>query len=427
MSTSISYSPPPLISLRGITKSFPGVLANDAIDLDVYPGEIHALLGENGAGKSTLMKILYGFYRADAGQILFEGKPVAIRSPQDAIRLHIGMVFQDFSLIPAFSVAENIALFLSDLKAIPDMQEINRLIRNLSSRYGMDITPEALVAHLSIGEQQKVEILKLLISKARILILDEPTRVLAPHEVDALFRVLDNLRKEGYTILLITHKMKEVFACADRITILRGGRVMGTLLRSEADEKKLISLMFGKELADVVPVRERKQHNEPPLLDLHGVETRSNGMGVSLKDIHLKIYPGEIVGVAGVSGNGQRELCDLILGMIPCAKGRKYLFGKDVTHLAVPQIRRSGVGFIPENPLTMAVVPFMTVLENIVMTQTYRYIRWGGLGIDWLRLRSDVEAAMAKMGFLFSLFVPVHPETCYRNRINFSHLYGTTG
>jgi simple sugar transport system ATP-binding protein len=221
--------------------------------------------------------------------------------------------------------------------------------------------------------------------------------------------------------------MKEVFACADRITILRGGRVMGTLLRSEADEKKLISLMFGKELADVVPVRERKQHNEPPLLDLHGVETRSNGMGVSLKDIHLKIYPGEIVGVAGVSGNGQRELCDLILGMIPCAKGRKYLFGKDVTHLAVPQIRRSGVGFIPENPLTMAVVPFMTVLENIVMTQTYRYIRWGGLGIDWLRLRSDVEAAMAKMGFLFSLFVPVHPETCYRNRINFSHLYGTTG
>lgn len=177
------------------------------------------------------------------------------------------------------------------------------------------------MAHLSIGEQQKVEILKLLISKARILILDEPTRVLAPHEVDALFRVLDNLRKEGYTILLITHKMKEVFACADRITILRGGRVMGTLLRSEADEKKLISLMFGKELADVVPVRERKQHNEPPLLDLHGVETRSNGMGVSLKDIHLKIYPGEIVGVAGVSGNGQRELCDLILGMIHVQKG----------------------------------------------------------------------------------------------------------
>ena len=207
-------APEPLVALRGITKSFPGVVANDQVDLDIYGGEVHALLGENGAGKSTLMKILYGFHRADAGRILYEGKPVAIHSPHEARNLRIGMVFQDLNLIPAFTVAENIALFLPDLKAVLDPKGIDRRITEISERYSLRVDPHALVSQMSIGEQQEVEILKLLLSDARLLILDEPTRVLAPHEVKALFGVLDRLRRDGYAIVLITHKMKEVLECA---------------------------------------------------------------------------------------------------------------------------------------------------------------------------------------------------------------------
>jgi simple sugar transport system ATP-binding protein len=196
--------------LRGVTKRFPLVLANDHIDLDIYQGEIHALLGENGAGKSTLMKILYGFYRADSGVVTLNSQPVQIHSPADARKLGIGMLFQDFSLIPAMSVAENIALFLDDLKMVIDMRQVDHHIQELAVRYNLQVRSQIKVAELSIGEQQKVEILKLLLSGAKILILDEPTRVLAPHEVAALYKVLDNLQADGYAIILITHKMKEV-------------------------------------------------------------------------------------------------------------------------------------------------------------------------------------------------------------------------
>ncbi len=397
----------PLIGMRGITKAFPGVVANDGIDLDVYPAEIHALLGENGAGKSTLMKILYGFYRADAGQILVNGKPVSIRSPQDARKANIGMVFQDFTLIPALSVAENIALFLPDLPAVLNFGEIQRRIRAFSEQYDLRIDPQAMVAELCIGERQKVEILKLLLSGARVLILDEPTRVLAPHEVQALFHVLDNLRRDGYAIILITHKVKEVLECADRITVLRGGRVAGSLRRSEASEVGLITLMFGQELTSP-RVERRKVRDEgvAPLLELRGVETRPSGTETRLKGIDLQVYPGEIVGVAGVSGNGQRELGDVVLGMIPCARGRKILFGKDMTRASIGTIRRHGVGYVPEDPLNMAVAPFMTVLENIALTRTGHYARAGGLRMDWQAVHRDVQEAMERFGFPFSLYVP---------------------
>ncbi len=400
--------PTPLFSLRGITKSFPGVLANDHIDLDIYGHEVHALLGENGAGKSTLMKILYGFYRADAGQILHDGKPISIQSPHDARAARIGMVFQDFTLIPAFTVAENIALFLPDLKAIVNTQEVHRRIRDYSERYHLGVNPNAMVSQLSIGEQQKVEILKLLLADARLLILDEPTRVLAPHEVEALFRILDSLRKEGYAIVLITHKMSEVLEYADRITVLRGGRLAGTLLRAEATEEKLVSMMFGKRLAGLRVTRQRdRSEAAQPLLELRGVETRGVGAETSLKAIDLAIYPGEIVGVAGVSGNGQRELGDVILGMIRCAKGRKILFGKDATDYSVGKVRRSGVAFIPENPLTMAVTPYMTGLQNMAVTKMWRYARLGGLAIDWRSVKADFEETASKLGVSLPLYTPV--------------------
>lgn len=396
----------PLVSLRGITKSFPGVLANDHIDLDVHGAEIHALLGENGAGKSTLMKILYGFYRADAGQILLNGAPVSIRTPHDARAFRIGMVFQDFTLIPAFTVAENIALFLPDLKAVLDPREIDRRIRDCSERYHLQVNPHAMVSHLSIGAQQKVEILKLLLADARVLILDEPTRVLAPHEVQALFRVLRSLRDDGYAILLITHKLKEVLDCADRITVLRSGRVVGTMLRAEASEAKLVGMMFDKQLPELHVSTPHTHGGAAPLLELRDVETRAEGAETSLKGINLAIYPGEIVGVAGVSGNGQKELGDVILGMIRCVKGTKLLFGEDATHDSVQRVRRRGVAFIPENPLTMAVTPLMSVLENVALTQTHRYARLGGLAMDWEAVKADVQETAEAMRCSFPLYVP---------------------
>jgi simple sugar transport system ATP-binding protein len=237
---SVESTHKPLLSMVGISKSFPGVLANDSIDLDIYASEIHALLGENGAGKSTLVKILYGFYRSDSGSIKLNGDDLQIRTPSDARQAQIGLVFQDFSLIPVFTVAENIALFLTNLKTILDMHVIEDQIREVSERYQLDVDPRKMVSQLSLGEQQKVEILKLLISNARILILDEPTRVLAPHEISALFRVLENLKKDGYAIILITHKMQEVIDFADRVTVLRKGKVSGNLVHSELSEEKLV-------------------------------------------------------------------------------------------------------------------------------------------------------------------------------------------
>jgi simple sugar transport system ATP-binding protein len=386
---------PPLIALRGITKAFPGVMANDQIDLDIHAAEIHALLGENGAGKSTLMKILFGFYRADAGEILLNGKPLVVRSPREARAAGIGMVFQELNLIPAFSVAENIALFLPDLPQVLDPRAIDQRIQAVSKRYGLEVNPRALVSQLSIGEQQKVEILKLLLSDARLLILDEPTRVLAPHEVRALFDTLASLRKDGYAIVLITHKMKEVLECADRITVLRGGRLAGSRLRSEASEDVLVALMFEKAVAAL-------DHQQPrvpagaavPALELRGVETES-----ALRGIDLQILPGEILGIAGVSGNGQKELCEAVLGMEPCTKGRKLLYGEDVTDHSTWMMRRAGVSFIPENPLTMASVPFMTVLENLALTNTWRYAGRGGLSMDWQAVKADGQATAERLGF----------------------------
>src|SRR5881628_300795 len=386
----------PLVALRGITKSFPGILANDRVDFDVYPGEIHALLGENGAGKSTLVKVLYGIHQADTGTIQFGDRAVQIRSPHDARRLGIGMVFQQFTLIPALSVVENVALFLPHLPAVLDHAAIARRIEEVSGRYGLAVDPRAPVWRLSVGEQQKVEILKLLMARSRLLILDEPTRVLVPHEIDGLFRVLAGLREHGYAVVFITHKLPEVLACADRITVMRGGTVAGTLVRADATERGLVGLMFGTGWPEEgssrrEPIRESAR----PLLELREVDT--NGDGVSLRQITLTIAPGEIVGVAGVSGNGQRELGDVILGLVPCARGVKYLWGLDATRWSAARTRRSGVAFIPEEAREMAAMPGMTVLENMALGDTRRYARAGGLAIDWIAVRGDLERSTLRL------------------------------
>ena len=390
----------PLLALRGITKMFSGILANDHIDLEVNNGEVHALLGENGAGKSTLMKILYGFYRADSGEIQLNGESVQIRSPHDARRYRIGMVFQDFVQIPALSVSENIALFLPNLPAILDKKRITRRIEEFSQRYGLRVDPAAFVWQLSVGERQKLELLKLLLADAQILILDEPTRNLAPHEVEGLFKVFAGLRRDGYALVFITHKLQEVLACADRITVLRRGRVAGGCAREGVTERDLVALMFGTAVSE----SERRRATTPreaaqPLLELRQVGTRAEGQGSGLEEINLTIRRGEIVGVAGVSGNGQRELGDVILGLERCSRGAKYLCGQEATRWSVARTRAAGVVFIPEDPLGMAAVGSLTVLENMALGNTSKYARHGGLSMDWGAVRDDLERSMSRLGF----------------------------
>ena len=397
----------PLISMRAISKQFPGVLANNEIDFEVFPAEIHALLGENGAGKSTLMKILYGFYRPDSGQILHEGGPVSINSPQDARDLKIGMVFQDHNLIPALNVAENIALFLPELPFVIHNKSISEHIQAISSTYNLEVDPEAKVSQLSIGEQQKVEILKLLLSDARVLILDEPTRVLAPHEIDSFFKILFKLREDNYSIIMITHKLSEVLACADRITVLRQGKVADTLQRKNATESGLISLMFGKQLPSLdVVSRQIERSKLIPVLELEDIETAGEGAETSLHHINLKVYPGELVGVAGVSGNGQKELGDLVLGMIKSKSGKKIFNDKNFTKQTIQDLRKQGLAFIPENPLRMATVPYMSVLENYVISSTWRYASRAGIAVKWNEARQDLLSGLKDLGFELPLYVP---------------------
>jgi simple sugar transport system ATP-binding protein len=256
---------------------------------------------------------------------------------------------------------------------------------------------------LSIGAQQKVEILKLLLSEARLLILDEPTRVLAPHEIEALFQILDRLRKDGYSFVLITHKMKDVLRCADRITVLRSGRVVGSLPGVQATEERLIALMFEKDIAAHITRQAQPDLLQAkPVLELRSVDTHGEGAASSLSGINLTVSPGEILGIAGVSGNGQKELGDVVLGMERITQGQKILFGRDCTRRSIGEIRQAGVSFIPENPLSMATVPFMTVLENMALTHTGRYARRGGLQVDWQAVRQEMQSALAKFGFSFS-------------------------
>jgi len=383
----------PLLEARGISKRFGPLLAVDHADLALRPG-VHALLGENGAGKSTLVKILYGYELADDGEIRLDGHLVKVGSPADARRLGIGLVFQQFTLIPALTVAENIALFLPDLPRVLDRRKIGGRIREMSERYGLAVDPARRVGTLSLPEQQRVEILRVLLGGARVLIFDEPTSTLPAQEVDALFDVFRRLRDDGYPILFITHKLPEVFALADTVTVMRRGAVVDTVAIAEVNEAQLVQMMFGETPATVQ--RSEVHTAGTTILSLTGATCL--GEGRPLVDLDLTIAAGEIVGVAGVAGNGQRELADAIVGVSRIKHGQRLLLGADATRWSVRRIRDAGVAYVPERALAEELIWNMTLEENVILGSPQLYSRLGGLTLDRRALREDLSGRIAALG-----------------------------
>jgi simple sugar transport system ATP-binding protein len=357
-------SPAHRLELRGVTKRYPGITANDDISLGVGPGEIHAVLGENGAGKSTLMKIIYGAVEADAGEILWNGQPVTIGNPAAARRLGIGMVYQHFSLFESVTVVENIAVAMAGKF---DPPALSARIRELSQRYGLPVDPNRLLHHLSVGERQRVEIIRCLLQNPKLLILDEPTSVLTPQAVRSLFEVLRKLAGEGCSILYISHKLDEIRELCDSATILRGGRVTGTASPKQASAAELARLMVGAELPDIH--REAGAPSREPRLEAIGLSAKSEDpFGIDLKGISLSVNGGEIFGIAGVSGNGQAELLSLLSGERTAGADMIQLDGKPVGDLPVSQRRAKGLAFVPEERLGRGAVPEMSLADNALLT-----------------------------------------------------------
>jgi len=337
----------PAVELKGITKTFPGVVANDDINLAVYPGQIHAIVGENGAGKSTLMKILYGMLRPDHGTIRVDGQPVHFRSPKDAIAAGIGMVHQHFMLATNFTVLENVILGAEPAHAgALDMGAARARVRELSESHGVPLDPDRLTEDLSVGERQRVEIVKVLYRGARILILDEPTAVLVPQEVVELFGQLRELRAQGVTIIFISHKLDEVLEIADSITVIRGGHTVATVDPEDVTARQLAELMVGSELP--TPETRESTVTDEVLLSVQGLGVRV-GERWAVRDATFQIHRGEIVGIAGVEGNGQRELIEAIMGLRLPDAGTVTLAGTDITTWSTRQRRENGLGYIPED------------------------------------------------------------------------------
>jgi general nucleoside transport system ATP-binding protein len=356
----------PLLELKGITKRFPGVVANDGVDFDLRKGEVHALLGENGAGKSTLMNILYGLYHPDEGEFRLNGKPLRINSPREAIDAGIGMVHQHFMLIPVMTVAENIVLAAEPTRG-PFLDEGNaeERVRELSERFGLAVRPDAFVERISVGMQQRVEILKALYRGAEILILDEPTAVLTPQESAELFEIITSLKGEGKSIIFITHKLNEVLEIADRITVLRRGKTIDTVPREGATEEGLARLMVGRE----VILRVDKSPAQPghPLLVVENLVVDDERGLECVRGISFEVRAGEIVGIAGVDGNGQSELIDAITGLRPARSGKITVNNRDVTGDSPRECLDAGVGHIPEDRQVRGLVLDFTLAENIAL------------------------------------------------------------
>lgn len=355
----------PMLKMTGITKRFPGVIANDGVDLTVMPGQVHTLLGENGAGKSTLMKILYGLYAPDEGTIELNGSPVTITSPTDAIRQGIGMIHQHFMLVPTLSVAENVAIGLGGRRGLADMKPIKKRLAEVSERYGLHVDPDALIWQLAVGERQRAEILKALYRDAELLVLDEPTAVLTPPEVDDLFVTLRQMQSDGKGLIFISHKLHEVMDLSDEITVLRNGIVSGHTRPSESSREHLAELMVGRpvELTRSVP----PQDPGPPQLQIDRLDVVGDRGNLAVKQLSLSVRAGEIVGIAGVSGNGQRELAEAIFGLRPIDSGELHIGGERILAPTPAEVRSLGLAYIPEERMRDGAIGEFSVAENMML------------------------------------------------------------
>ncbi|MFW5943229.1 MAG: ABC transporter ATP-binding protein [Chloroflexota bacterium] len=372
--------------MRQIVKRFPGVLANDHVDFDVRAGEIHALLGENGAGKSTLMKILYGLYQQDEGEIALNGETVQIHSPSDAIRLGIGMIHQHFMLVPSLPVVENVALGLpSSREPLTELDRVAARIEELASAYGLRVDPFARVWQLSVGQQQRVEIIKALYRGADLLILDEPTAVLTPQEVEEFFQTLKQMAAEGHSLIFISHKLHEVMDISDRVSVLRDGKLVGRVATEETSKRALAEMMVGRELSQQL---ERGPVNlGETRLKVENIHALSDRETPALQGVSLEVRAGEILGLAGVSGNGQRELAEVIAGLREATQGKVFLGGDDVTGMPPSHLIEKGLSYIPEERMKDGMIREFTVSENLILRDHQRkpYSRTGFLNFGTIR------------------------------------------
>ena len=374
------------VEMCNIVKYFPGVLANDRVCFDVNQGEVHALLGENGAGKSTLMRQLYGLYHPDNGEIIINGKPYTFNSPADAIEVGIGMIHQHFMLVPTCTVAENVALGLrSSREPALDLEKVSARIRELSQLYGLVVDPSAYVWQLSVGEQQRVEIIKALYRGASLIILDEPTAVLTPQEVNDLFVTLNRMIKDGHSLIFISHKLHEVTQISNRVTVLRDGRVIGTRITAEVTRDELVTMMVGR---TVRPLSPQPLKSGPVRLEMRGLQAMGDRGTQALRGIDLQIHSGEILGLAGVSGNGQRELAECLAGVRKTTQGTILLDNADITSMPIKKRVDSGLAYIPEERMRDGAIREFSVQENIFLHDHAAPRFTHGIFLDFPRMRA---------------------------------------
>ena len=393
---------PPVLELRKITKAFPGVLANDHINLSLNEGEILALLGENGAGKTTLMNILYGLYAPDEGEIRVRGKLVDIHNPQDAISKGIGMVHQHFMLVQVFTVAENVMLGVESLKngVVLDREKVAQRIREISNDFGLSVDPGALIEDLPVGVQQRVEIIKVLYRQADILILDEPTAVLTPQESEELFKVLRSLVKKGKSIIFISHKLKEVLALADRVAVLRRGRIVGSTSAAKASEASLAKMMVGRDV--LLNVKKKAAKTNGVVLKVLNLRVIDDRKLIAVDGASFDVRAGEILGIAGVQGNGQTELVEALTGLRKIESGKVFILDKETTHSSPREITEVGTAHVPEDRQEDGLVLPFSVADNLVLNSYYVSPFSKGITLQ----RDEINRAAAERVRLFDIRTP---------------------